>query len=279
MVRAKFDYELVRGVNRKQSKFARILHGKGPKKPKGEKGKKLKAEWAKKVNQKKRDKKAKRIAIRLARGQTGKLPKGKPFRYAKKKTHPKLDDDETRAGFWTRTCKRKRHPKPIKHRLPKLKKNLTPGTVCILLAGPCMGRRVIFLKQLPSGLICTIGPKKANGDTLRRISQSYVISTSKKVDLQYADLSRLPEVTDEYFEVKKKFKKNREWKTMVKKKEFIPTEKEPTWKPHKIYKQTQLERIMNKQIWRCVKRDIPLRYYLNAKFRLSLNDYPHLMKF
>lgn len=89
MVRAKFDYELVRGVNRKQSKFARILHGKGPKKPRGEKGKKIKAEWAKRVNQKRRDKKAMRVKIRLARGQTGKLPKGKPFMYAKKKNPSK----------------------------------------------------------------------------------------------------------------------------------------------------------------------------------------------
>ncbi|KAI9906786.1 hypothetical protein PsorP6_003915 [Peronosclerospora sorghi] len=151
----------------------------------------------------------------------------------------------------------------------KLRKSITPGTILILLSGRFRGKRVVYLKQLPSGTLLVTGPYKVNGVPLRRVNQSFVIATSTRMDLSDLDL---PQIDDSYFTKDKPPKKrSKEERIFALQQMSTPTEiAEQRKKDQKTLDAVLTEKLANEPY---------LRAYLNAKFTLTKNDRVHDMVF
>jgi len=153
-----------------------------------------------------------------------------------------------------------------------LRSTITPGTVLILVAGRHAGKRVVFLKQLKSGLLLVTGPFKLNRCPLRRINQNYVIATKTKLDLSKVNV---PEnLQDAFFNrIKpKKPKKATEGEIFdVKKEEYKVNEER---------KQAQLN--VDAQLLAAIKQHpdkTMIKSYLKSRFALKNRQYPHQMIF
>jgi len=150
----------------------------------------------------------------------------------------------------------------------KLRESITPGTVLILLAGRFRGKRVVFLKQLDSGLLLVTGPFKLNGVPLRRVNQAYVIATSTKIDISNVQIDE--KLNDAYFRREKAAKVKPEAAFFA-----DPANKAPL-PENKVADQKALD----KEVLAAVKKEGQiLPKYLAATFSLSKGEFPHALRF
>lgn len=152
------------------------------------------------------------------------------------------------------------------HKPTKLRSSIKPGCVLIILSGTHRGSRVVFLKQMASGLLLVTGPYGVNRIPLKRIDQAYVIATSTVIDVDGLDLSKFD---DAYFK-QKKTPSRREAMEVDEK----PKEKAPVL-PERVEDQKSVDSVLIPRI----EKEPFLSNYLKAKFTLKNGQYPHEMKF
>ncbi|KAK2958824.1 putative 60S ribosomal protein L6 [Blattamonas nauphoetae] len=146
-------------------------------------------------------------------------------------------------------------------------KGCTPGQVAIVLAGRFKGKRVVCLKNLPSGLILVTGPFKLNGVPLRRLNRAYLILTKTIVDVSKVDVSK---VEDSMFRNKK---------LSVKKRKEFAAKEEPKRRVTRSEDLLKLQKSVDTAVLASVKSVKRMGSYLSSNFTLSKNQRPHLMKF
>ncbi|KAJ2920135.1 hypothetical protein MD484_g339, partial [Candolleomyces efflorescens] len=151
-----------------------------------------------------------------------------------------------------------------------LRSSITPGTVLILLAGRFRGKRVVFLKQLESGLLLVTGPYKVNGVPLRRVNQAYVIATSTKIDLSGVKVDE--KVNDAYFaKSSTKGAKSAE-------EEFFEDGKPKAKEAFPASKAADQKEV-DKAVIDAIKKTEYLAKYLKASWGLSKGQFPHQLVF
>merc|ERR1719181_700870 len=151
-------------------------------------------------------------------------------------------------------------------KMTKLRASITPGAVLILLAGRFKGQRVVFLKQLDSGLLLISGPFKVNGVPRRRVPQSYVIATQTKVDISGVKVPA--EVNDDFFKKEQTKKKKTD-------EVFDQKEKESTIDESR----KAIQKDVDAKIVAAIGKVALLKEYMSSKFSLKKGQKPHEMTF
>jgi large subunit ribosomal protein L6e len=239
-----------------------------------------------------------------ASGKEVQPPVEKPKKERKVKVKPFGKNGQTRTI--QRKFPRVYPDEPIRHKIkrpanwrkrPGLRKSITPGTVLIILSGRYKTKRVVFLKQLGSGLLLVTGPFKLNGVPIRRINQAYVIATKTKIDLgDFKVESRIndryfkktdkkqkarAEMEKKFFEGKKNFNKEMKKKASARGGKAIKHKKARRLGPAGVpdYRKEDQKNI-DKVVLKAIRKTDPfLRRYLKARFSLKKGQYPHTLKF
>jgi len=165
---------------------------------------------------------------------------------------------------WYPAEDQKRSVRTKKQNKTRLRKGVEEGSVLILTAGKYRGHRVVFLKQLESGLMLVSGPFKVNGVPLKRVNQAYTIVTSTKVPVKGLKLDGL---NDALFKDKSSKSKGRDIFNENQKK-TVSADRAAAQKKVDDQLMTALKAVKT-----------PMTEYLRARFSLSKNDRPHAMKF
>merc|ERR1712057_115048 len=149
----------------------------------------------------------------------------------------------------------------------ELRKSIQAGSVVIMLAGRFKGCRVVVLKQLESGLLLVTGPYKVNGVPLRRVPQSYVISTQTTVDVSGVKIPA--EVNDALFKKPKSANKKDD-------EQFFDGQK----KENTIDESRKaLQKTVDAALLTSISKTPMLKQYLASKFSLKNGQKPHEMTF
>ncbi|KAF1743520.1 hypothetical protein MXB_2874 [Myxobolus squamalis] len=168
--------------------------------------------------------------------------------------------------------KRKGSGRKIKRNPTKLRSSIKPGTILVLVSTKYRGKRVVFLKQLVSGLLLVVGPYGINGVPLCRVDQCHVIATSTQLDISNV---KIPErIDDNYFrhrkvELKKKIKQLKQ--------DIFVEEQEKKSVPNPLHIEDGKE--IEAQL-KCSIDSIPeMKAYLKTPFSISNGVFPHNLAF
>lgn len=153
------------------------------------------------------------------------------------------------------------------------RKNIQPGQVVILLSGNHRGRRVVVLKNLPSGNILVTGPYSVNGVPLKRVNPAYVIATSTKVALDGVAAN----VDDSYFKKQTRFTKNQLKNASETRNKKCQEGKDAEGKWKADAKNTQ--KAVDAKLVENIKKVEHLKGYLSTRFTLTGGARPHELKF